>query len=198
MMTKESKSLTSIDEVRAVLQQFQDGYTKRELDALDAFMELFAEGDGVELIGTAGLEVGSDEWCLSRLALRKLVENDWQYWGNLVLDVQNARIHTQADTAWLATYGTVTYVIEDQDFVRDTFKEVSEIVKRREGSEKIKLLHIQREIAEMLHESGQGDKYVWPIRFTAVLVRQNDLWCFHQIHFSHATARLPDVRLPAR
>ncbi len=197
-MITPSKSLTPTDEVRTVLQEFQDGYTKRDLKALDAFMELFSADEGLEVIGTSGLGVGREEWCLGRSALRRLVENDWQYWGNLVLDVKNARIHVQGDTAWLATDGTVTYVIEDEEFIRDTYQAVSEIIKRKEGGEKAKLLHIQREIAEMLHETGQGDKYLWPLRFTAVLIRQQGLWCFQQIHFSHATARLPDVRLPAK
>ena len=48
-------------------------------------------------------------------------------------------------------------------------------------------------------------QYVWPLRFTSVLVRRHhagngsaavnsDGWLFHQIQFSFATTRFPDVR----
>jgi hypothetical protein len=187
-----------IDEVRALLQDFQDGYTRRDLKTLNGFMELFSSDKDIEVIGSGALNPGKGEWCLGMDAIRKLVENDWKYWGNLILDVAQARIHTLVDNAWISTSGTVTYVIENEQFIRDTFKEVSEILNKKEGSEQQRLLQIQREIAEMLHETGQGDKYIWPVRFTAILVKQNGLWYFHQIHFSHSTSRLPDVRLPAK
>jgi hypothetical protein len=35
-----------------------------------------------------------------------------------------------------------------------------------------------------LGEAQKEEHYVWPIRFTAVLVRQGAQWKFHQIHFS--------------
>jgi hypothetical protein len=192
------KPLQSSDEVRAMLQEFQDGYSRRDFETLNSFMELFSTEKDIEVIGSGALDPGKGEWCLGMDSIRRLVENDWKYWGNLVLDVAQARIHILVDSAWLSTSGTVTYVIENEQFVRDTFKEVEEILKKREGNEQGKLLQIQREIAELLQETGQGDKYVWPLRFTAVLVRQNGLWYFHQIHFSHCTSHLPDVRLPAK
>ena len=197
-MVTQNKPLTTLEEIRAVLQEFQDGYTHRNTSTLESFMELFSSDKDIELIGTDALEPGQGEWCLGRESIHKIVENDWKFWGNLVLDVAGARIHINAETAWISTSATVTYVIENQQYIADTFQEITEILKKKEGSQQIQLMQIQREIAEMLHETSQGDKYVWPLRFSAVLVKQEGLWCFHQIHFSHATTRLPDVRLPAQ
>ena len=45
-----------------------------------------------------------------------------------------------------------------------------------------------------LHEAGRGDVYIWPVRFTAVLVREAGDWRFHQAHFSFPTLRFPDER----
>jgi len=197
-MVTQNKPLTTLEEIRAVLQEFQDGYTHRNTSTLESFMELFSSDKDIELIGTDALEPGQGEWCLGRESIHKIVENDWKFWGNLVLDVAGARIHIIGETAWISTSATVTYVIENQQYIADTFQEITEILKKKEGSQQIQLMQIQREIAEMLHEISQGDKYVWPLRFSAVLVKQEGLWCFHQIHFSHATTRLPDVRLPAQ
>ena len=106
------------------------------------------------------------------------------------------RIHVLADTAWLSTYATVTYEISAERFYSDAIKEIQSILTKKDVSEKVKLAHIQVEASEMMLETSRGDEYVWPLRFSAVLIKQNDLWCFHQIHFSHPTLRLPDARLP--
>ena len=41
----------SIEEVRAVLQRFQDGYLARDVTKLDEFMTLFAPDEDIGLIG---------------------------------------------------------------------------------------------------------------------------------------------------
>lgn len=42
---------SQIAEIRQVLQNFQDGYTARDISKLDEFMKLFLPGGEVELIG---------------------------------------------------------------------------------------------------------------------------------------------------
>ena len=37
--------------VRTTQQKFQDGYTARDIAKLDAFMQLFAQDEGIEMIG---------------------------------------------------------------------------------------------------------------------------------------------------
>jgi hypothetical protein len=46
-------------EIRTLLQQFQDGYTRRDRHQLDAFMALFTAE--AEVIGTNGIEPGVEE-----------------------------------------------------------------------------------------------------------------------------------------
>jgi len=54
---------------RTLLQDFQDGYSKRDADGLDAFMELFVPGDELEVIGTNTVAPGQG-------ATRDLIKND--------------------------------------------------------------------------------------------------------------------------
>lgn len=61
-------------EIRLLLQTFQDGYTHRDLSQVDAFMQLFTAD--AEVIGTNGQRPGVDEWYTDRATARELVEGD--------------------------------------------------------------------------------------------------------------------------
>lgn len=52
----------SAHKVRQVLEQFQDGYTTRDMSKLDEFMTLFFQDDDVELIGISASVRGGNEW----------------------------------------------------------------------------------------------------------------------------------------
>ncbi len=45
----------TIEDVRALLSAFNDGYAKRNPAALDDFMNLFARDDHLEFIGVGGI-----------------------------------------------------------------------------------------------------------------------------------------------
>jgi hypothetical protein len=183
----------AIAQVRAVLQAFQDGYTGRDPEEVDAFMDLFVSDDVLEVIGTGAESRGDDEWCMGSGATRRLVESDWRYWGDLRLDIAGARIHVHGDAAWLATEGTVTEQIEPRANYDEYVAFAREILDQDRTSE-MKLLELVRTGAHALFESAQGDTYIWPLRFTAVLVRRAGSWRFHQMQFSYPTTRFPDVR----
>jgi hypothetical protein len=185
---------TDIQAVRDVLQRFQDGYDRRDLSLVDDFRKLFSSDQDVEVIGTGAIEPGDDEWCLGPEATSVLVKNDWEGWGDLALDVADARIHVHGDVAWLATTGTVTMELEPEETSRDYLDYISQIVENDDLAPRSRLLEILRGSANTLFEAERGKNYVWPIRFTAVLVRSNTQWLFHQMQFSFATTRFPDVR----
>ena len=54
----------AIEQVRATLQRFQDGYTLRDVSRIDEFMTLFA--DDAEVIGTNGIRPGVSEWYMDK------------------------------------------------------------------------------------------------------------------------------------
>src|SRR5512137_1053372 len=100
-----SDSSASRDGVLVVLRRFQDGYSARDVEALNDFMQLFA--DGAELVGTSGMTPGGEEWCLGRDSIRGLVRKDWETWGDVLLDLDRATIHVRETTAWVAVPGVV-------------------------------------------------------------------------------------------
>jgi hypothetical protein len=186
---------TDIQAVRETLRLFQEGYTRRNPEEIAEFKSLFVAEDELEVIGTAALEPGDDEWRFGLRDASSMIINDWNGWGDVVLDVADARIHTLGDVAWLATTGTVTMVLDVEETYRDTLEYIREGLSEDDSlSPGERLLEIIREGANILTEAGRGSTYVWPLRFTAVLVRQANRWLFHQLQFSFATTRFPDER----
>jgi hypothetical protein len=181
--------------VRETLGQFQEGYTRRDPEQITEFKRLFVPEDELEVIGTAALEPGDDEWRFGIQDASSLVLNDWEGWGDLALDVADARIHTLGDVAWLATGGTVTMELDADETYRDTLAYIrEELVDEGGENPSERLLKILREGVSILSEAGRGSTYIWPLRFTAVLVRRAGHWLFHQVQFSFATTRFPDER----
>lgn len=179
--------------VRLALERFQHGYTQRDTSALARFMELFASAD-LEVIGTNAVFPGEGEWCLGTEAVRDLVRDDWESWGDLELDVEEARIAVHGQVAWASVWGTVSSEETPAQTVTDSLERVRWVLDQDVPDED-KMLGIAREASDTLMALQQGTTYIWPLRVTAVLVRRGERWLFQQVHFSFPTTRLPDVRV---
>jgi SnoaL-like domain len=186
--------MNDVEQVRLVLQQFQDGYTRRDARYLDEIMQLFADDD-LEVIGTNGVKPGVDEWYLDIVGARELVKGDWEGWGDVRLDVDGAHIQTRGDVAWLAASATVSMTIRAEDNFQSYLQRIKDVIDQAGLSAEIKLLDIVRGGSNTLYELRRGEEFVWPLRFTAVLVRQADGWRFQQMQFSFPTTRFPDERI---
>lgn len=81
-----------VEQVREVLQQFLDGYTARDASKLNQFMELFYPSEEIEFIGIGASVRGGNEWFQGVEAVRDIIAGDWEYWGNVLLDVSKAKI----------------------------------------------------------------------------------------------------------
>ena len=189
------KAAAATDEVRALLGKFQDGYTERDPANLDTCMELFGPDNELEVIGTNGIYPGQGEWCKGRAAVRKLIKADWESWGDVLFDLEAAQISAKGDVAWLATTGTVTDVIT-ADYKYEGFVEFSKnVLENDEESAKAKMLDITRVGNQLISSLLLPETCVWPFRFTAVAVRTDDQWRFHQMQFSFATTGAADERI---
>jgi len=184
------------EQVRAVLQKLQDGYTKRDPAELDAVMELFVASDDLEVIGTNTAAPGQDEWCRGPEATRALIKGDWSErgWGDVVFDVQGAHITVHGDVAWLATTARVTMSLPAEFCYAYYLESAKGMLDKENADAQSKMLDIVRLGNDLLFELQRGETFVWPIRFTAVAVRVGEKWRFHQMQFSYPTTRLPDVR----
>ncbi len=183
----------TIEQIRSVLQRFQDGYTQRDLSRVDEVMALFA--DGAEVIGTNGTQPGEGEWYMDKSGARGLVAGDWEGWGDVRLDVAGAHIEVRGEVGWLTAYGTVTQIIRAAENYANYLQRIKEMIDQDGPSAEDKLLDILRGGSNTVYELRRGEQFVWPLRFTAVLVRQGAEWLFVQMQFSFPTTRFPDERL---
>ncbi len=184
--------MNSEQEIRTLLQAFQDGYTRRDLAQVDAFMELFTSD--CEVIGTNGIKPGSDEWYTSRSTARELVAGDWKGWGDLRLDLDSVSIHASGEVGWLAATATVSDTIGSENYA-SYLDYVKKFIETSPLPAEQKLHYILRGGANTVYELRRGEKFVWPLRFTAVVLRAGGAWRFAQMNFSFPTTNFPDVRV---
>ena len=184
--------MTPKNEIRQLLQKFQDGYIHRDVAQADAFMDLFTAD--CEVIGTNGVRPGVDEWYMDRASARELVAGDWETWGDLHLDLDAMSIHARGDVGWVAAHATVTKTIGAENYA-SYLKFVKSFIDDPKLSAEQKLLHILRGGTNTVYELRRGEKFVWALRFTAVVVHEDDGWKFAQMNFSFPTIYFPDVRL---
>ena len=184
--------MNSQQEIRSLLQTFQDGYTRRDITQLDAFMDLFTPN--AEVIGTNGVKPGKDEWYTSRDSARDLVEGDWNWWGDLRLDVDSASIQVHDNVGWIAATATVTKTMGAESYA-SFLETIKEYIETSSLPAEEKLHFILRGGTNTIYELGRGDKFVWALRFTAVVVREVSGWKFAQVNFSFPTIYYPDVRI---
>ena len=184
--------MTVEQEIRALLNAFQDGYTQRDLSQVDAFLDLFTED--IEVIGTNGVKPGVDEWYLDRASARELVHGDWEGWGDLRLDLASTSIHIRGDVGWIAASATVSQTIGAENY-ESYLNFVRRFLDESTLPAQQKLHYILRGGTNTVYEISRGDKFVWPLRLTAVVVREASAWKFAQLNFSFPTVYFPDVRI---
>lgn len=184
--------MNSDTEIHSLLQAFQEGYTRRDLAQVDSFMQLFTPD--AEVIGTNGVKPGVDEWYRDRASARELVAGDWEGWGDVRLDFDSMSVHNRGDVGWVAASATVTTTIGEENYA-SYLEFVKHLIDNSELSAEQKLLHILRGGTNTVYELRRGEKFVWALRLTAVVVRETDGWKFAQMNFSFPTIYFPDVRL---
>jgi ketosteroid isomerase-like protein len=184
--------MSSNDEIRSLMQIFQEGYLHRDANQVDRFMELFTED--AEVIGTNGVRPMEGEWYMDRSSARELVAGDWEGWGDVRLDLESMSIHSRGEVGWVAASATVTQIIGDENYA-SYLEFIRKYLERTDINAEQKLLNILRGGTNTVYELRRGEKFVWALRLTAVVVREADGWKFAQMNFSFPTIYFPDVRL---
>lgn len=180
------------EEVREVLKQLQAGYAERDLEKADAFVdELFVDGQDTYILGT-----GADELCLGNEEVRSLVKGDWEWWGDVTIDWENAQISTEGQVAWFATAGSVKYSFEHTPERYDSYVDFIKGKAEESGlSTKEKITFINWVLALTYHQREDKEReWLWPLNLSGVLLKDADKWKIVHLQFSIPKANFPDVR----
>jgi hypothetical protein len=176
---------TERQEIINILQKFQSGYTERNIEKVQSFVnDLFTED--ILVIGT-----GNSEWLTDIQGIKRLVKNDWERWGDVKLDIKNVNIRIFKDFALIALKGTLTYEYADTESVlisRGT-EDIKRILKN-EDDPRLQLLQIMLDSAEILHAVEiAGSEFIFPLRVSATLIKVDGKWKFAQMTFSYPYPR---------
>jgi hypothetical protein len=91
-------------EVIGQLQKFQNGYSGRDLNKIELFMEELYSRDNILILGTMPREV-----FIGYQQATKLVRSDWESWGDCKFETERASISSSGNTAWFSTIGLVKF-----------------------------------------------------------------------------------------
>lgn len=176
-------------EVRSVLNLFQQGYIKKNIEEVDDFVEEIFTIKGPIYFGTSSKDqaVGLEE-------VKRLVENDWRYWGDLNIDIEKALINEAEEFATFITIGTVNWGIPEEIFLNRSIEDIERMM-ISETSTKEKLLAICNNATKILYESERGNLHILPIRISGTMIKERGKWKIYQLHMSHPTEIYPDSRL---
>lgn len=180
---KRYKNLNSINEVNEVLENFQELYTKKDISQIDNFVKnSFSLKEGFSVLGS-----GMSEWCYNIDDIKALIKshfsNENNYWREIDFKFKEAKVFANENVAWVVSIGNIRNTLSEDKQIEETINKVKDILVREERS-KENALDAARTIARTLREIDKGENYIWPFRFTCVLIKENDAWKFHQMQFS--------------
>ncbi|UCE60403.1 MAG: nuclear transport factor 2 family protein [Phycisphaerales bacterium] len=122
------------EEIIQQLHKFQDGYTNRDLSALQPFMEDLFSQENILILGTQPRETLHDYEHATAL-----VRSDWRRWGDCTFLMDQSHVSTSGNVAWISTAG-----------------------------------YIEFDMSRFL---------VLPLRLSAVVVKESDVWKFQHMQF---------------
>jgi hypothetical protein len=185
-----SNSNKDIEEVKKVLQIFQDGYTRRDLSYVDEYMkEVFVLDEEQVVIGT-----DADELCIGPENIRGIIESDWKYWGDLKVNVNEAMISVFEDVAWFTTKAIIKRTTPKEKML-EWIGSSADYIFKTDKKPKDKLKETLCDINMFLYESERGEIFIAPMRLSGVLVKVEGKWKLHHVQYSDYIDGVPQARV---
>ena len=175
------------ENIMAVLEVLRSSYEDRNPARIGAVMDLFDEGEGIELIGIGASERGGAEWFSGKEDIREIILGDWELWGDVVIHTKDAHITVNGETAWISMTATL---LKNESFDKALFDSADQMKMMLEGLDPNKddpqdaiLASSYFGLGRLLDAKkpvGEG----WPLVITAVLVSRAGAWKIHSMHWS--------------
>lgn len=187
-----NKSTEQHEEIKDVLRQFQAGYTGRGIEKVGAFVKkLFVDREDTYILGT-----GTGELFFGSEQVKTLIEDDWKYWGDFNINLDDIHIETENEVAWFAATCSVKYAFEDTPERYDSYLNFIKSKVEEPGlTPKQKITFINWVLALTYHQRFEKKReYLLPLRLSGVLLRDDNSWKFVHLQFSIPKGDFPDER----
>jgi hypothetical protein len=184
-----SKASVEAEEVKKVLRVFQEGYIRRDLSYVEEYMkEVFLPNGDLVVIGT-----DAEELCIGGAAAKQLVESDWKYWGDFKFNLEGASLSVRGEAAYFTTKALLTRTISTEKTL-EWIKGGAKYLLEAKKNAKYKLIEVLQNTIELLLQNEKGELYITPMRFSGVLVKQEDKWLISHLQYSDYIGGMPQVR----
>lgn len=180
-------------EIRALLGRFEAAYAKRDLEGVSRLVgEFFLPGKTPVVLGT-----GTGELFLGADEIEGLIRSDFRSWGDMRLDLAQARIGLTEKSAWVAVPGAVRYAFENGasvdgslcGFVRSALADEARAPLNR-------LALVNLVLSHALHQREESARSCWlPMHLSGALERTGAGWKFASMQFSMPRESFPDERV---
>lgn len=185
------KNINSIKEVKKVLEDFQELYKNKDISKVDNYVdEEFSSREGLAVIGSS-----RGQWCFNTEDIKTLIKshlaNENNYWKDVNFKFEEAKIFADENVAWVVSLGVIRNTITEYEYIQNTIEKVKELLDREDRS-KVDALKAASQMTNTLRQIEKGENYIWPVRFTCVLIKENQTWKFHQMQFSFDSESWPD------
>jgi len=183
---------SSNQEIKKILEEFQLGYTKRNIDDIDHFVDKLFTQDTPIVVGTSFNEV-----FVGIKDIKELLYSDWKYWGDVTLDLANVYISNNQDTASFMLRGNVKHSFQ---FSKEKDAQYVDIIKNRMVDSSLsindKIAHIDWMLSLAYHHRASIKRNACiPLLLSGALIKEDNSWKFKQMQFSIAKPNFPDIRL---
>jgi len=185
------KNINSIEEVKKVLGDFQELYKCKDIKKVDNYVdEEFSSREGLAVLGSS-----MGQWCFNTEDIKTLIKSHFasenNYWKDVNFKFQEAKIFADENVAWVVSIGVIRNTITEDEYIENTIKKVKELLDREDRS-KVDALKAASQMAKTLRQIEKGENYIWPFRFSCVLIKENHTWKFHQMQFSFDSESWPN------
>lgn len=181
-----------INEIKKVIKNLQQGYSERSINNIYEFMEkLFIKDESLWVLGTS-----TEELFFETEEVKNLFESDWQYWGDVFINYEEAYVGIKNDLAWFAAKATLKQSFEDSKERYESYVNfIKEKAEDKELTAKQRLTFINWVLALTYHQREEGKReYFNPLNLSGVLRKVEGNWKFVQLHFSIPRGDFPDER----
>lgn len=183
-------------QIRAVLKEYQVGYTNRNLNTIDEYMkELFLNDDNIITVGTS-----STEWCFGLEEVKGLIESDWNYWAALTVDIENSKINSKGNTAWFLADCSIKWPSGEDldewcdDLISDYFALDGQYVNYSKMT-KLAMINLKLALLVKLSQSNTGEARPLPVRLSGGLIKTEGKWLINRLQFSTPMSSYPEWRI---
>ena len=170
-----------------MLELLKDTYKDRNPKRIDEIMSLLYSDKNIEMIGIGAYERNGEEWFKGKERIREIILGDWEYWGDVDINAKDSQITVNENTAWVSM---TAQLLKSKEFESAMFDYVKQMKLKLDGVDS----NVKSPISAVLDavyfglgrlrdnnkKIGEG----WPLVITAVLVKRENIWKFHTLHWS--------------